>query len=109
MQKTRRLTKWATACGVVAAGAQALGEVGELRGGLGGQGVAGLRRAQALGVGEGGAEEVAPGAVEQVVEEEVCVSCTVLVKLVWMTMRSMSQTTRSGGFSSAAAYRRSWR
>ena len=58
------------AAGVVAAGAQALGEVGEPRGGLGGQGVARLRRAEAVGLGEGGAEQVAPGAVEQVVEGE---------------------------------------
>ncbi len=35
-------------------------------------------------------------------------SCFVSVKFVWTTMRSLSQVTRSGGFSRVARYSSSW-
>ena len=56
--------------GIMAAFAQALGEGDEAAGGLLGQRLAGLARPEAFGVGEGGGEQVAFGAVEQVVQRE---------------------------------------
>ena len=52
----------------VAAVAQPLGEVDEAAGGVLGQALAGLLRLPPLGVGEGGAQQVALGGVAQVVE-----------------------------------------
>ena len=109
MQKTRRLTKWATAwgswprarsrwarsenCAAASAVRASRVFVGRRRSGS----VKAARRRSRL----------APSSRSS--SRRVCASWTVLVKLVRMTMRSVSQVTRSGGFSSAAAYMRSWR
>ena len=108
MQKTSRLTKWATACAswprsrnrwascenssaassvsicLVLAGFKRSGSRKQLR----------------------SRSRVAPSSRSS--SANSCTSCTVLVQLVWTRNRSMSLTISSGGLSSAMAYCWSW-
>ena len=90
--------------GVGAVAAQQVGQAGELGGGGLRDLLGGLRGAKALRLEKDGAQLGQALGREQVVQGGDSTRLTVLVKLVWTTMRSMSQTTSSGGLSSDSRY-----
>ncbi len=108
MQKTRRLMKCATVSApcppslsrcATAAKRPAASSVSRWRV-LRGRSRSGSRKAAAR------RSRVAPSARSSM--SKACTSWTVLVQLVWIRNRVMSDTIRSGGFSSATAYCCSW-
>ncbi len=101
-QNRIRSRKWATASRVVAAVAQALGDLGEVAGGLLGDLGRLDARAELLGRGEDVAQERAGRRTGRRPPRSSSVTdlrrpgCRP-VKLVWISIRSRSLTTRSGG------------
>jgi hypothetical protein len=90
-----------------AALAQSLGDLGDLAGGLGGDGLAGDAGLEFLGIEENrrvSRYRGSPSSASGMVKTRLAMA----VKLVWTMIRSRSQTTSSGGFSSASRYCRSW-
>ena len=87
--------------GIVPRGPEALGQGGEFRRGVLGQVLARLARPEPLRIGHDPFELLERARFAQVLQSKSCRSLTVLVQLVWITKRSRSQTTNSGGFSSA--------
>ena len=82
----------------------------ELAGGVLGELLARLARAQMLRVVHDRPQDTQRlrGCGQQVVEVKAWTRLTVPVKFVWTSKRSRSQTTSRGGFSSASRYWCSW-
>ena len=108
MQKTRRLTKWATACGscprsrsawATDANEAATRSVSDCR-------VSPGRRRSGSENAHFSLSRVAASAKSS--SSNSCVRLTLFVQLVRIRNRAMSDTMSSGGFSSARAYCRSW-
>ena len=59
----------------------------------------------AAGIGEDASENVEVGGVARPSRSKAWICLTVPVKFVWISKRSMSQTTSSGGFSRASRYK----
>ena len=95
---------------LVAVPPQELREPGELARGLLGHLARGQTGAQPVRLGESLAEQIQLVGDQQIVEGQTRrPRLTVLVKLVWMTMRCRSDTISSGGFCSDSRYWRSCR
>ena len=81
---------------------QPVRQLGEFRGGLDCNRLAGNTRLERIGVGEDFAEDFQIGRVRQSRQVEVMFFLSVPVKFVWTLNRSISQTTINGGFSRAS-------